>query len=382
MTGSVGPRYTIIVPTRNGIRYLPYTVDSVLSQSRDDFELIVSDNHSSDGTADYLAGLSDPRVVKLRPDDELPMTAHFEFALSHARGEWVTIVGDDDAVMPFFFEHLDALELETIGVDAIGFRRAYYFWEGCQELYGEAVVSYEPSRRSSVANNNWALFLAVCSITSYQDLPQLYTTGVVRKDFIDRIKERSGGRFFHGAAPDVASAVILAINAPAHFRSGQPIFWTGTSPKSVGYSLGSQVSKSRSKEYEQQNARHRTDSDKRLPERLYEKMDFSVLLYDAVLRCPGAPRFWSSAIMRYFFIAGLVLRGGEGGKAALEAYGSPMLRVGIVPFVVALAVVKRLRKALTRRTEKSSRKFRLKSTDRSAFPTIAHASRHVQRRPD
>src|SRR4029079_16931845 len=79
------PRYSILLPTRNGIRYLPHAIDSVLSQSFQDFELIVSDNHSGDGTAEYLTKLSDPRLVRLKPDAELSMTHHFEFILSHAR---------------------------------------------------------------------------------------------------------------------------------------------------------------------------------------------------------------------------------------------------------------------------------------------------------
>ncbi|MGO9485931.1 MAG: glycosyltransferase family 2 protein [Rhodomicrobium sp.] len=49
------PKYSILIPTRNGLRYLPYAIESVLSQSSDEFELIVSDNHSSDGTAEYLS---------------------------------------------------------------------------------------------------------------------------------------------------------------------------------------------------------------------------------------------------------------------------------------------------------------------------------------
>ncbi len=80
------PTFSILIPTRNGRRYLPYTIETVLSQPGQDFEIVVSDNHSTDGTADFLDTISDPRFRRIKPPELLSMAAHFEFIISHARG--------------------------------------------------------------------------------------------------------------------------------------------------------------------------------------------------------------------------------------------------------------------------------------------------------
>ncbi len=65
--------------------------------------MIVSVNHSSDNTFDVLKEFNDPRLKVIVPSKALSMTAHFDWLLGFAQGEWVTILRDDDAVMPYFF---------------------------------------------------------------------------------------------------------------------------------------------------------------------------------------------------------------------------------------------------------------------------------------
>ena len=370
------PRYSILIPTRNGIRYLPHAIDSVLSQSSQDFELVVSDNHSSDGTAEYLTRLSDPRLVKLKPDAELPMTHHFEFILSRARGEWVTAIGDDDGLMPFFFAYLDTLDLDRIKAPAIVFRRAYYFWDGCEELYGNSVVSYRPSAKKRYVHNGWAMFLALCSVISYMDMPQLYTTGLVRNDFVRAIKQRSGGRFFFAISPDAASAVIMAIHAPKHFRVEQPIFWTGTSPKSVGFSHGTKIAGGPAIEFQRQNNDVTLGFSNKIPIQLLRKPALSVLVYDALQLCPGVRKVWLSSVAYMFLLAGLISRRGEGRQAVCETYGSS-IGWQTLPFrwIIRLATfVRKLDPARIR----LHKPLRLDSNDRTRFPTIREASSAVE----
>ena len=55
------PRVSIVTPTYNRADYLPETIDSILSQSYDQFEYTIIDDGSSDGTADLVAGYA-PQV--------------------------------------------------------------------------------------------------------------------------------------------------------------------------------------------------------------------------------------------------------------------------------------------------------------------------------
>lgn len=376
-------KYSILIPTRNGARYLPYAIDSVLSQTSQDFELIVSDNHSTDGTAAYLDGLDDPRLVKLRPPTALPMTSHFEYIVEHARGDWVTIIGDDDALMPFFFECVDALNLDAFNVDSVGFRRAYYFWDGCEELYGERVVSYSPANTREVAGNAATLFHALCLGSSYMDMPQLYTGGLVRNAFIRAIKRKSGGAFFHARSPDAASAAIVAVNARRHLRVEQPVFWTGTSPKSVGFSHSSTGQKTRVNEFQSQNSAGGIRSSARIPPSLLQNTNLTVELYDSLLLTPGVGRFWTSGFVECCVVAGLLRRGGSVRQDALAAYRDRLSGLKLAPFRVFVALAATVAKTYLRHTSvrraKRNASPGLTSNDRSQFPTIREASAAVDR---
>ncbi len=55
------PAISVLLPVRNGMPYLPLAIESLRSQTFRDFEVIVVDDHSTDGTAAYLRGLDDRR---------------------------------------------------------------------------------------------------------------------------------------------------------------------------------------------------------------------------------------------------------------------------------------------------------------------------------
>src|SRR2546423_1052660 len=94
------PLFSIIIPTRNRARLLRYALETALQQTFADYEIVVSDNHSSDATAAVVREVGDGRVRYVRPDRSLSMAAHWEFALAEARGEYVTYLCDDDAITP------------------------------------------------------------------------------------------------------------------------------------------------------------------------------------------------------------------------------------------------------------------------------------------
>src|SRR5918999_777873 len=60
------PLVTIVLPTYNGMPYLPEAVASILDQTLRDFSLLIIDDGSNDGTADYLESLTDPRIEVVR----------------------------------------------------------------------------------------------------------------------------------------------------------------------------------------------------------------------------------------------------------------------------------------------------------------------------
>src|SRR4051794_36039928 len=56
------PALTVLMPVYNGMPYLREALDSILSQSFENFELLIIDDGSKDGTADFVRSYSDSRI--------------------------------------------------------------------------------------------------------------------------------------------------------------------------------------------------------------------------------------------------------------------------------------------------------------------------------
>lgn len=100
------PRLSIGLPVYNGERFLKFALDSLLNQTYCDFELIISDNASTDGTMqicqEYAA--RDPRIRYYRNQLNTGAAANFNRVFELARGEYFKWAAADDVVSPDFLE--------------------------------------------------------------------------------------------------------------------------------------------------------------------------------------------------------------------------------------------------------------------------------------
>lgn len=90
------PAVSICIPAYQAKRHLKATLDSALSQNSDDFEVVIVDNNSSDGTGRLLDGFKDPRVRVLRNNVTVSMIDNFNLAVRRSRGRYVKLVCADD----------------------------------------------------------------------------------------------------------------------------------------------------------------------------------------------------------------------------------------------------------------------------------------------
>lgn len=103
------PRFTVAIPTHNRAdRFLPEAIQAVLRQTFDDFELIVSDNGSSDNTTQYVRSIADPRLRYIRHEPTIPVGEHFAALCAEARGQYLVLHQDDDLLHHQFLERADA----------------------------------------------------------------------------------------------------------------------------------------------------------------------------------------------------------------------------------------------------------------------------------
>jgi glycosyltransferase involved in cell wall biosynthesis len=94
----VNPKVSVLVPTYNYARYLPQAIESVLSQTFRDFELVVVDDASGDGSADVVApyAAADGRIAFSANPVNLGMVENWNRCLRKARGEYVKFLFGDD----------------------------------------------------------------------------------------------------------------------------------------------------------------------------------------------------------------------------------------------------------------------------------------------
>lgn len=100
--GSDSVKVSICIPTYNQVKYLRAAVESAFAQTLDDLEVIVSDNHCTDGSAEYLASLQDRRLRVVRPPHHVSANENFDFCIGHAQGRYISLLCSDDLLAPRF----------------------------------------------------------------------------------------------------------------------------------------------------------------------------------------------------------------------------------------------------------------------------------------
>lgn len=111
------------VPVRNGARFLAETLDSLLAQSYADFELLVSDNASTDETPEIGRAYAarDPRVRYLRSDVDLGLAGNYNRLFQEAQGKYFKWAAADDLHEPDYLKRcVEVLERDPSVVLAYG----------------------------------------------------------------------------------------------------------------------------------------------------------------------------------------------------------------------------------------------------------------------
>jgi hypothetical protein len=97
------PAVSILVPSYNRADLLKVCLDSLLATTVP-CEIIVSDNHSEDGTDEMMKGYDDPRLRYYRQPENIGWFDNHNFLLAQASKDYICLFGDDDIALPGCFE--------------------------------------------------------------------------------------------------------------------------------------------------------------------------------------------------------------------------------------------------------------------------------------
>ncbi len=113
------PTISICIPAYNAASWITATIESVLAQTRQDFELLILDDCSTDGTLDIARRFDDPRIRLSAHDRNLGAEAAWNRLLSAAQGEFIKLLCSDDLIYPDCLERQAAM-LEAADHSGIG----------------------------------------------------------------------------------------------------------------------------------------------------------------------------------------------------------------------------------------------------------------------
>lgn len=102
MSGDVPahPLVTVLMPVYNGAPYVGVAIDSILRQSLTDFEFLIIDDGSTDGSADIVRTFADHRIRLLVHTENLGLIATLNHGLAIAKGKYVARMDCDDISLP------------------------------------------------------------------------------------------------------------------------------------------------------------------------------------------------------------------------------------------------------------------------------------------
>jgi glycosyltransferase involved in cell wall biosynthesis len=93
------PVVSVVTPAYNALQFLPDTIRSVVNQTFPDFEFIIVDDGSSDGTGEYISNYSDRRIVALIRENRGPSAAR-NAGITVSRGKYIAFLDADDLWLP------------------------------------------------------------------------------------------------------------------------------------------------------------------------------------------------------------------------------------------------------------------------------------------
>lgn len=107
--------FSIILPVYNGGEYVKTCVRSLLAQTFSDYNVIVLDNCSTDGTREWLLSLKDPKISVITSEKKLSIAENWGRIKDIEKNEFMTMIGHDDVLLPEYLSIMNALINEHPG---------------------------------------------------------------------------------------------------------------------------------------------------------------------------------------------------------------------------------------------------------------------------
>ncbi|BAZ22310.1 glycosyl transferase family protein [Kalymmatonema gypsitolerans NIES-4073] len=114
------PKISVCIPTFNRVNLVPFAIESVLQQTYQDFELIICDDGSQDGTPELISQYTDSRIKYIRHQQNIGKSNNMRSGFDAATGEYFMKFDDDDRLTPDFLTRTAAILDKDSSIDFVG----------------------------------------------------------------------------------------------------------------------------------------------------------------------------------------------------------------------------------------------------------------------
>lgn len=231
------PLFTVIIPTKNRGEYLNHTLRTCMVQDYPNFEIIVSDDGSTDNTSAIVeqAMKIDSRIRYFFHNPGLGMRDNFEFALNQVRPGYVIALGGDDGLIPGSIAKMYQI-LKDTRTELLTWASSNFIFPGYYNESSKLIIN--PIKGTRILKSK--VFLNRISKSLYYfgdkfECPMFYIKGVTSTRLVDKVKSRTADRCFYSCpTPDGYSGIVLAGEVEEYAFSGEPLSIGGNSTASQG----------------------------------------------------------------------------------------------------------------------------------------------------
>jgi glycosyltransferase involved in cell wall biosynthesis len=234
----VTAKFSVLLPTRNGGSFLAACIESILNQDFDDLELVISDNANVDETPDVIRKFAgDKRMVCVRQDEVLSVTANWNKALAASSGQYILMMGDDDYLMPGYFSRVAEVirqyeQPDCVLYNAFSFVAPHSINGNKQSFYRTTHFPYGKDLSNEMVLSSAHRLSIVRQMFRFEArIPLNMQTTLMSRPAIQRVS----GPIFRPPFPDHYALNALLLTAPRWVFLPEKLVVIGISPKSFGH---------------------------------------------------------------------------------------------------------------------------------------------------
>ncbi len=233
-------KFSIVIPTRNRLDLLRSAVASVVQQNYSDWELIISDNASNEDIAGFVDSLNESRIKYSRSENYLSITENWNRSIDMSSGDYVIMIGDDDALLKNHLQITHNL-IEKFEQPDLIYTNAYlYAYPGVIPSFPKGV--FQPfGSLYGMPKHNVPFWLdqsyKKAIIQATLEFRCLYSTNMqhalISRPLLEKVKRE--GKLFLSSYPDIYTMSALFLEADRLLIYPNELVVIGISSKSHGY---------------------------------------------------------------------------------------------------------------------------------------------------